>query len=59
MSLEVTVICDGCAAVMGGGKTGTDARQDARDGFGAAASLPGGLDFCGECRKAGKAAGSA
>lgn len=48
MSLEITVICDGCGAVIAGGKTGAEARRDARD-CGARTGLPGDADICRDC----------
>lgn len=54
MSIEVTVICDGCGEIMAGAKTAREARESARDGRLEARTYPGGRDYCGPCRAAGK-----
>lgn len=53
MSLEVTVICDGCGEIMGAARYGAaaTARKDARDA-GASTGLPGGRDLCRACAEA-------
>lgn len=43
MSLEIAVICDGCGAVIAGGKNAGKARKDAKE-LGARTALPGGRD---------------
>lgn len=50
MSLEVTVVCDGCGEILGAAPYGAagKARKDARDA-GASAGLPGGHDLCRAC----------
>lgn len=48
MSLEIAVICDGCGAVIAGGKTASKARKDAKE-LGARTGLPGGRDICRDC----------
>lgn len=55
MSLEVTVVCDGCGEILGSAPYGAAARarQDARDrDSGAATGLPGGRDLCRACTEA-------
>lgn len=50
MSLQVTVICDRCAEIMGEARYGNAAaaREDAREA-GAFTGLPGGRDLCRSC----------
>jgi hypothetical protein len=55
VSLEVTVVCDGCGEILGSAAYGAAARarQDARDrDSGAATGLPGGRDLCLACAEA-------
>lgn len=53
MSIEVTVICDGCGMVMAGAKTAAEARRGAREGLIDGRTYPGGLDYCADCRARG------
>lgn len=48
MSVEITIVCDGCATLVAAGKTAAQARADART-LGARTALPGGRDLCDEC----------
>lgn len=48
MSVEITIICDGCAVLISAGKTAAKARVDARQ-HGAKTGLPGGKDLCESC----------
>lgn len=45
MSIEVTLIYDGCGKVIDGGRTAKKIRDEARS-YGAKVSQPGGKDFC-------------
>jgi hypothetical protein len=57
MSVEVTLICDGCGKVIDGGRTAKKIRDEAR-GYGARVSMPGGKDYCPSCVAAGHTNGS-
>lgn len=52
MSIEITLICDGCGKVIDGGRTAKKIRDEART-YGARVGLPGGLDYCPSCVAAG------
>lgn len=52
MSVEITIICDGCAAIINGGKTAKAARSEVSsraDGASCQLGLPGGRDLCWDC----------
>lgn len=48
MSVEVSIICDGCSIIGHAGKSARDARRQLRE-FGWRTSLPGGRDLCPDC----------
>lgn len=48
MSVEPTIICDRCAAIIAGGRTARDARESVK-GTGCLLAQPGGLDYCWTC----------
>lgn len=48
MSVEVTIVCDGCGTVMAAAKTAAKARDDLR-GAGGRLNQPGGKDYCPDC----------
>ncbi len=56
MSIEATVVCDGCGTVLAGGRPAADARRDVRN-VGGKTSLPGGKDLCRNCLSEGRKPG--
>lgn len=56
MTAEVTIVCDGCSEVMGGGRTAKVARDGLRHVKGIRLGLPGGIDFCPDCAGKGRSA---
>jgi hypothetical protein len=49
VSIEATVICDGCSIIIAAAKTPLQARETARQ-VGAAVNLSGGKDLCVTCK---------
>ncbi|WP_158088820.1 hypothetical protein [Thermoactinospora rubra] len=56
MSVEVTIVCDHCSALMAAGKTAEEARRSIPADLPARLARPGGKDYCDdECeRQAGR-----
>ncbi|WP_188188009.1 hypothetical protein [Nonomuraea sp. SYSU D8015] len=53
MSVEVTIVCDGCATLLAAGKTAQTARRSIPDHLPVRLSRPGGKDYCDiECERA-------
>lgn len=48
MAVEITIVCDGCATIMAGGKTARGARDSIRH-LPVKTGLPGGRDLCVRC----------
>lgn len=46
MSVEVTIVCDSCAALMAAGKTAQGARRSIPATLPAKLARPGGRDYC-------------
>jgi hypothetical protein len=55
MSVERTLICDGCGAVIDAGRTAAIVRAEAKRN-GAKVNLPGGKDLCPDCVRRGRSA---
>jgi deoxyinosine 3'endonuclease (endonuclease V) len=54
VSIDVTIICDGCGAVLaGGGRSAANARRDVVS-IGGRVNLPGGKDLCRQCISEGR-----
>lgn len=50
MSVEVSIVCDGCGGIIDAAKTARDARERVRANWPTAKlALPGGRDYCAEC----------
>lgn len=50
MSIEITVYCNGCSAILAASRTSAaDARRVVREEMGGKTNLPGGMDLCREC----------
>jgi hypothetical protein len=52
MSVEYTIICDGCGALIDAGNSAAEARKAIRE-MGGRTALPGGKDLCHHCVAAG------
>ena len=59
MSIDQTVVCDGCSQRLAAARTAAEARRDARDAMPAGRyGLAGGKDYCPDCwRTASERAG--
>jgi hypothetical protein len=54
VSIDVTIVCDGCGMVLaGGGRSAAVARRDVVY-LGGRVSLPGGRDLCRQCVSEGR-----
>lgn len=53
MSVEVTIVCDGCAGVVAASSSAWRARRELSLA-GGKTNLPGGKDLCPACAKAGR-----
>jgi hypothetical protein len=52
MSLEYTIVCDGCSAVIDSSSVSAARARDSVRGMGGNAWLPGGRDLCPQCAQA-------
>lgn len=53
MSVEYSIICDGCGRLIDAGKSAAAAREAVRE-IGGRVNLPGGKDLCSFCVAAGR-----
>lgn len=56
MSIEYTIYCDGCSAIVDASVVSASAARNVVRDMGGRTSLPGGKDLCPACVAAGKVA---